>query len=257
MKIVWNSILVALGVLGSVFAYMYTLAHRKQVKLHSFSVRTNQVEHKQLTIFFISDIHRRKIDDHLLNKVKQTGPIDLVIIGGDLAEGGVPYNRIDGNVKKLSKLGQLFFIWGNNDREVSEKNIRSILHRHGGVILDNSNSGIAGHESWCLCGTDDPSNGNVDIVNTLKNSDVYKHVIVATHSPAVFRKINSHLQPDLMVAGHTHGGQIRIGKFGLHPLGQFQEADGKAVLISNGYGTSLVPLRFGAKPESHVIRIFY
>lgn len=257
MKIVWNSMLIALGVLGSIFAYMYALAHRKQVKQHGFSVNTDQLEQKQLTLFFISDIHRRKIDERLLNKIREFGPIDMVIIGGDLAEGGVPVARIEENVEKLSMLGELFFIWGNNDREVGEDVIRRILQRHGGTLLENSASGIASHPTWCLCGTDDPSSNNVDISRALQNSHRYKHLIVATHSPVLFRKVKEYVQPDLMLAGHTHGGQIRIGRFGLHPLGKFTVSNAKATLISNGYGTSIIPLRFGAKPECHIIRIRY
>ena len=60
-----------------------------------------------------------------------------------------------------------------------------------------------------------------------------------------------------MLAGHTHGGQIRIGKYGLQEKGSFRMKQGRAKLISNGYGTSTLPLRLGAAPECHVIEINY
>ncbi|MFS0687930.1 metallophosphoesterase [Sporosarcina sp. 179-K 8C2 HS] len=257
MKIVFTGLAFISGMFGSLFAYMFFYANRKNVVHHSFSVQKECKDSNELSIFFISDIHRRRIDEHLLRKVQSFGPIDVVIIGGDLAEGGVPLSRIDRNVKRLSKLAPLFFIWGNNDREVGEVAIRNIIAKHRGIILDNTDATIENHPMWGICGTDDPSSGNVDVPTALKNAGKYSYLIVATHTPSLFRKVEMICTPELMVAGHMHGGQIRFGKFSLHPLGRFTEVDGKARLISNGYGTSVVPLRFGAAPESHVITIKY
>jgi predicted MPP superfamily phosphohydrolase len=257
MKIVLNSLLCVSGIFVSILAYMFLYANRKNVNHHSFSVRKDSGEGKELSVFFISDIHRRRIDRHLLRKVRSHGLIDIVIIGGDLAEGGVPLSTIDWNVERLSEIAPLFFIWGNNDREVGEGAIRDIIKRHDGTILDNTDAKIKSHPLWGICGTDDPSSGNVDVEAALKNAQNYSYLIVATHTPSLFRKVEKICTPELMVAGHMHGGQIRLGNIALHPLGQFTEADGKARLISNGYGTSIVPLRLGAAPESHIITIKY
>lgn len=257
MKTVLTSLACITGIFTGILAYMFFYAHRKNVIHHSYSVRKDGQAGKELSIYFISDIHRRRIDEHLLQKVRSFGKIDLVIIGGDLAEGGVSLSSIERNVERLSKLAPIYFIWGNNDREVGEDEIRTIIEKHGGRILENSDAMVENHPLWGICGTDDPSSGNVDIDAALKNRGEYSYLVVATHTPSLFRKVEMFCNPELMVAGHMHGGQIRFGRFALHPLGRFKEADGKARLISNGYGTSLVPLRFGAAPESHVITINY
>src|SRR5690606_27722331 len=122
----------------SILAYMFFYANRKNVIHHSFSVRKKSGEGKELSVFFISDIHRRRIDRQLLKKIQLHGVVDIVIIGGDLAEGGVPLSTIDRNVERLSEIAPLYFIWGNNDREVGENAIRDIIKKHGGTILDNS-----------------------------------------------------------------------------------------------------------------------
>ena len=256
MKIVLNSVAAVSGMFICIIAFMFFFAKRKNVISHSFVVKNSQ-DGKELSIFFISDIHRRRIDEQLLKKVRSLKSIDIVIIGGDLAEGGVPLSKIDQNVEKLSQLAPIYFIWGNNDREVGEWAIRDIIVKHGGTILDNTDASIGGHPLWGICGTDDPSSSNVNVEAALRNSEKYRHLIVATHTPSLFRKVESICTPELMVAGHMHGGQIRFGKFALHPLGKFTESGGKARLISNGYGTSVVPLRLGAAPESHVITIKY
>lgn len=80
---------------------------------------------------------------------------------------------------------------------------------------------------------------------------------MVTHTPSLFRKVEQVYHPRLMLAGHTHGGQIRLGKWGLQEKGVFRLDGGRAKLISNGYGTSTLPLRLGAAPECHVIVINY
>ncbi|MEK3934767.1 metallophosphoesterase [Sporosarcina sp. FSL W7-1349] len=224
---------------------------------HEMTVNDSRNGKDELSVFFISDIHRREIDEKLLLQLREAGKFDLVILGGDLAERGVPPRRIDENVKRLSELGPLFFVWGNNDREVGEPLIRDILARHGCVILENRAASVPGHPDWMICGTDDPSSRKVDIDSTLRYIDRGKYSILVTHTPSVFRKVERQFQPCVMLAGHTHGGQIRLGKLGIQDKGKFWLEGGRAKLISNGYGTSTVPFRLGADPECHVIKIKY
>ncbi|NYF24482.1 metallophosphoesterase [Sporosarcina sp. JAI121] len=237
--------------------FMFVSARRRNVIHHSLDIVGEELQGKSLSVFFISDIHRRKIDDKLLAKVQTVRAIDIVIIGGDLAESGVPLTRIAENIRKLAQLGPVFYIWGNNDREAGEQEIRDIITRNGGKVLDNENVTIPGHPSWGIAGTDDPSSGNVDIDAALRYIDKYENVIFVTHTPSLFRKVEQMYQPRIMLAGHTHGGQIRFGKFGLQEKGTFRKENGRAKLISNGYGTTTLPLRLGAPPECHVIAIRY
>lgn len=239
----------------SVFMLMFTSAKRRNVVRHKLNVESSNSHNARMKVFFISDIHRRKIDRKLLKKIDKG--IDIVIIGGDLAEKGVSLSRISANICNLSTLGPVYYIWGNNDREAGEQEIRSIMARYGSVILDNENFPIPGHPTWGISGTDDPTTERVDITASLQNITQYNHVIFASHQPRVLREVEYFYRPALMLAGHSHGGQIRIGKFGLMEKGKFQTKFGKGKLISNGYGTSTVPLRLGAPAECHIITIYY
>lgn len=234
---------------------MFFIAIKRNVVHHHLNVHLTKKNNAQLKVFFISDIHRRKIDDKLLRKIDHD--IDIVIIGGDLVEKGVPLARISKNIQKLASLGPVFFVWGNNDREVGEANIREILAQFNGKVLDNESRTIPGHPSWKICGTDDPSSRNVDLESTLQGINEDDNVIFVSHQPKVCRKAELLFRPTLMLAGHTHGGQIRFGKLGLFEKGTFQERLGCGKLISNGYGTSTVPLRFGVLPECHIITMNY
>lgn len=239
----------------TVLTKMFLIAKERNVKRHELNITSNSGQERQLNVFFITDIHRRKIDRRLLKKLVQ--PVDIVIIGGDLAEKDVPLSRVSKNIEQLSSLGPIFFVWGNNDREIEEKNIRKIIERYNGIILDNENQFIPNHPSWGIAGTDDPSWKMANPEKALLNTDRYKHVLFVSHQPIVWRKAEQFYEPTLMLAGHTHGGQIRFGKFGIGDKGFFKWEGNRGKLISNGYGTTKIPFRFGAHPECHLIKICY
>ena len=201
---------------------------RRNVIYHNMNVATGSQADKRLSVFFISDIHRRKIDDKLLAKVQSAHEIDIVIIGGDLAERGVPLTRIAENVRKLAQLGPLFYVWGNNDREVGEEEIREIITRYGGKILDNESVAIPGH----------PRLGHM-LERTIRQAEMsisVRHSVLLISMKMLFLshirlpfsgKWSSIYRPRLMLAGHTHGGQIRFGKYGLQDKGTFRLREGE------------------------------
>ena len=234
---------------------MLVSAKKRNVVYHQMPVGGTETNEAVLKVFFISDIHRRKINHKLLEKVGSD--IDIVIIGGDLAEKGVPLSRVSQNIENLATLGPIFYTWGNNDREAGEKEIRDIIKQSGGIVLDNESFPVPGHPAWGICGTDDPSSRKVDIDAALRDVDQYEKVIFVSHQPKVLEKVEEFYRPEIMLAGHTHGGQIRIGKLGLFSKGSFQVNGSYGKLISNGYGTSTIPLRLGAAPECHVITLNY
>lgn len=237
---------------------MFWIAKEKNVKEYEVSLTKDDLKKKQFTFFFITDIHRRKIDQKLLKKIKTFNKeIDFVIIGGDFAEKNVPLTRVEHNIKMLRSLGPIYFVWGNNDREVGEKALREMIERYEGTILDNENQFIPAHPAWGICGTDDPSSAKINFDQALKQIERYQFVLFVSHQPAVWKRIEPIVKPTLMLAGHTHGGQIRFGKFGIGEKGVFTWLDERGKLISNGYGTTSIPFRFGAHPESHLMTIYY
>lgn len=233
---------------------MFWIGKEINVRQHEIQLGKRNSEQKKMTVFFITDVHCRKIDHRLVKKI--TKEIDVVIIGGDFAERNVPLCRINQNIKTLSELGPVFFVWGNNDREVGEDALREIMERHQVKILDNENRFVPGHSSWGICGTDD-SSGRIDIKQSLNEIDRYQHVLFVSHQPGVWKQIERVFKPTMMLAGHTHGGQIRFGKYGIGDPGYFYWSGEHGKLISNGYGTTSIPFRLGAHPESHLITINY
>ena len=98
-------------------------------------------------------------------------------------------------------------------------------------------------------------------------------VIFAAHTPELVKDMlaaadangNSHWY-DLALFGHTHGGQLNL--FGGTPFGSFSlkevsdryrqgwmEENRAAILVSNGIGTEVLPVRLGATPQVHLITL--
>jgi len=210
---------------------------------------------KAITIFFISDIHKRELSSTLLTQIGQP---DIVVIGGDLCEKGVPFARIKDNIKKLTEIAPTYFVWGNNDYEVDYHELDSLLLDCGVKILDNTavefESAIG--EKLALLGIDDMKYDRHRLDLALSDvSDDVKFKILISHNPEIISEITKENEIDFVISGHTHGGQIRILNFGLYKKGGVERLENTTILISNGYGTTKFPLRLGAPPETNLITI--
>ncbi|MGG1399529.1 metallophosphoesterase [Bacillus salipaludis] len=209
----------------------------------------------KVTLFFISDIHRRSISDKIIHTVK--GRTDIVIIGGDLTEKGVPFSKVKENLKKLKSLGPVYFVWGNNDYEVDYHELDAIFLDFGVKVLDNTavtfESGDG--DKLCLLGVDDLSQDRDRLDFALMDADPNSFKILASHYPNITDKIKAQHEIRLVLSGHTHGGQIHILGYSPFKKGQLKKLENTTLLISNGYGTTTVPLRLGAPAESHLITL--
>ena len=237
------------------FIYMWKLAAENNVVEQHLAFKNFPESFGDVKIFFISDIHKRKIDSTMIEKVK--GKTDIVIIGGDLTEKGVPLSQVEDNVKKLKELGPVYFVWGNNDYETDYHELDAALLNWGVKILDNtavmfqSNSG----DKLSLLGVDYIEWGRADLNQALSDSEEGSFKILVSHCPRIMNRVKEEHHISLVLSGHTHGGQIRLFGFGKYSIGGISKKGNTLILTSNGYGTSLLPLRLGAKPETHLIHL--
>jgi len=245
--------MIVIFILLGIFLYMLKQASENNVLHHE--VRFNG-ESERARLFFISDVHLRKIDKKMIRKLE--GTFDAVIIGGDFCDKRTPLQRIYNNIELLQQVGPIYFVWGNNDREVGEGNLREIFKRYNVKIIENDAELIPSLTNRCwICAIDDTSSKNVHYEKTFKKCREEDQVIFISHNPEIFATVRRKYRTNLMMGGHLHGGQIRFGPYGIHPHGSFSMREGVATLISNGYGTTALPLRFGAKPQCHVIDLHF
>lgn len=245
-----------IGLLGAgLLIYMYKEAHADRVLYQEITFPNFPKSFGEVKIFFISDIHKRVITANLLNQVKEK--VDMVVIGGDLLEKDVPLERVEENIRKLRELGIVYFVWGNNDYEADQRIIDALLLKYGVKILDNTAVSFESEEGdrFILLGVDDMTKGRERLHLALQDAGDDGFKVLVSHNPKIIKKITEKDQISFVMSGHTHGGQIRF--FGISPYekGKLEKYNTCTLLVSNGYGTTALPLRLGAKAETHFITI--
>jgi uncharacterized protein len=235
--------------------YMWFEAHRNKVIYTNLMFVDFPKSFGKISIFFISDIHRRKVSEKIINEIK--GKADFVVIGGDLTEKGVPFARVTENIRRLKEIGPIYFVWGNNDYEVDFHQLDALLLQEGVKILDNTAVAFESKEGEkvVLLGVDDISKRRDQLHLALLDAGEEGFRILACHNPQIVYKIQEMHRISLVLSGHTHGGQIRFFKFGLYERGGIYKRNQTTMIVSNGYGTTAVPFRFGAPAETHLITI--
>ncbi len=230
--------------------YMWKEARENNIRTHHVQAQGNE---DCFTLFFISDVHNRLISQKMLASLPR---VDAVIIGGDFVDRRVPFSQMEENLSRLLTVGPVYFVWGNNDREVGEQALRELFAKYGVTVVENDAVLLPdrNNPTW-LSAINDTSRKDYSFSQALAKCKEDDVTIVVSHNPQVFNKAHAILQPALLMGGHLHGGQIRFGPFGIHPHGSFSIRKGTPTLISNGYGTTLVPLRLMAKPECHMIEV--
>jgi len=229
----------------------------------------------KMKVVFVSDFHTKPYQKinliRTVNEIKTQNP-DMILSTGDFVSGHKPSQSlsIEEIAKELSVLKPkygFYAVLGNHDWWQGGEKIERVLEQNGIVVLGNENRviNIEGKKLY-LAGVEDITTRNIDLVKALEN---VKHPsILLTHSPDVFpfvtRSDNARLTGviDLTLAGHTHGGQVDIPFVGplivpsdygkKYAKGLIKE-NGKTMFVTNGIGTSILPVRFNCAPEIVVI----
>lgn len=236
-------------------AYMSFKAKENHLTKHIIKFDKFPKSFHTINIFFISDIHRRIVSDKLLETIPPA--IDFVVIGGDLTESGVPFKRVEQNIKRLKKIAPVFFVFGNNDYEVGKERLESFLLKQGITILNNSAAFITSqhNEKLAILGVEDMTLERDKLDLAVRKAAQADFKLLISHNPDIYHKVDENAGISLILSGHTHGGQIRLFGFGLYEKGKIHFLKKATLLISNGYGTSGIPLRLGAPAEAHYIQL--
>ena len=119
---------------------------------------------------------------------------------------------------------------------------------------------VAGADLW-IAGVDDLTEGRADLGAALAGVPDEPPLILLAHNPDVWLDARV-AAADLVLSGHTHGGQVRLPAVGVvhtqgthlsrqRPAGWF-ERGGTRMFVSRGLGES-IPLRFGVRPQVALI----
>jgi hypothetical protein len=215
-------------------------------------------------IAFISDVHEGRGLEKAAAKLNGLG-VDLLILGGDFSESAFEMRRAIRILAKTQTKDGIYGVEGNHD---THSDLFAAMKENG--ITPLSNSGVRIRDKLFLAGTDDLWNRKPDAAAAISESRGGDFVLLVSHNPDT-AMTESTLKVNLMLCGHTHGGQVAffgfwsphftftkgITKYG-HRLarGWCESADGTAMYVSNGYGcgTTGVP-RIFARPELVVLTL--
>lgn len=249
------------------------------VEARSFHVTEEEVFLERLPeafegtrLFFISDLHRRVLTPAHLQQIQEHNPASLYLIGGDLTEKGGNLQKAIGNVKAIRGMGPTFVVHGNHDYKADVRTLDIGMMELGVKILDNEAIRCEqdGSVLW-LVGIDDIRSKRANIEAAMEEPNLDPHfTIMLAHDPLLLKRGAPPLV-DLILSGHTHGGQINLLGYGplrtstyyrqfthgWHHIGRTNGADDvKAqMFISRGFGTTHLPFRLGAKPEASFITL--
>lgn len=230
------------------------------VSLHFLSAITldRKTEHKEITyssdkigeslkgykIALLTDIHEYPYEQlrHLVNEINKR-KVDLVILGGDYSERHDLRIYMD-ILAKLQTADGIYGVEGNHDNYIE---LRSVMQAFGIGLL--ANAGLHIRDNLYIAGIRDLRKYRPDIKKSIKGSKPGDFVLLAAHNPDIsMRKDLSGV--DLMLSGHTHGGEITFlglwapALYLVSDYGQrFREGfckskQGTDVFVSHGVGRS-------------------
>lgn len=240
-------------------------------------------EQRGTKIVMISDIHSGPFMDtglmssyvDVINDMKP----DLIFIPGDMTnsqqEEAVPFAK---SFRELKAKYGVYATFGNHDYFSDVNYIGDVIKNETGIRLLRNEALLidVNGKPFSIMGTEDTrdSGGKSNpviakyITQTIeKTNSIFKEKniessgvprILLTHKPYVFDDV-SDLNFDLMLSGHTHGGQVVFFKFGdinlsiaatVHKyISGLYKNEGKYLYVSRGIGTVGLPLRFNCPPE--------
>jgi len=214
-------------------------------------------------LWHVSDIHVRRdelVHRELLGLIDEV-PADLLCFTGDLVGDRSAVPLALELMKGLCERYPTYMVLGNHDycEGVHVERLRRRLTGMGVCLLLNRSEPIPRFPGLRLVGLDDPHTGRHDLDQAFADVEPEAFVILLAHSPAIHSQVLGY-DPDLVLCGHTHGGQIclpLIGPIKTNARGVGRKAVSgftrlsprTGVYVSRGIGVTYVRTRILCSPE--------
>lgn len=246
----------------------YALAEANSLSLEKIDIRLKRLPKKLdgLRIIHLSDIHHSPFTNlqHIERAVKIANRLkpDMFVLTGDYVSHEPEY--IEPVAEVLGRLEAEFgthACLGNHDHWTDGELVTHAFRRAKINVLINEGLRFAVRDaSFWLCGVDDYMVGKTDLRAALHGSFPDEMKLLLAHNPVILRQA-ARFDVDLVLSGHTHGGQVKLRdedkrilpnrrlKNGLHRRKDTQ------IYITRGIGTVVLPIRYQCPPEISLIEL--
>ena len=254
-----NILLITISILLIIWSFFI---EPNQLVVTNYSIKDENL--KGLKFVFVGDFHIKPNQHKRLTKVvdliNEQRP-DLVLSVGDFVSGHeanmtMLIEDITKELKKVKSKYGFYTVLGNHDWWQDGNTITDVLNKNGIKVLANNSVKI---DKFYIAGVEDITTREPNVYQALEGTK--SPVILLSHSPDIFPKVPNNV--NLTLAGHVHGGQVRLPLLGAlivpseyrdkYSLGLIEE-NGKKMIVTKGIGNSILPIRFNCTPEIVVIK---
>ncbi len=215
-----------------------------------------------ITVAHLSDLHVSSIgqlENRVMESLRRLSP-DLIAITGDMAGSDSSTNAV---LELLAGMEAPLGVWmvdGNWDHwTLPAQGLRTIATQSNATLLRNENKMVA--DGLWIVGIDDSHSGSPQQQLAFRGMPKDGACIALFHSPEYFDEVKN--KCFLNLAGHTHGGQVRlpfIGPLWLPPgsgkyVAGWYGGPTSQLYVNRGVGTSILNVRFMARPEIALLSI--
>jgi predicted MPP superfamily phosphohydrolase len=231
-----------------------------EVTRHEVFLETLPPELDGYRIAFLTDTHvasfvRRDFYRAIHEQVRAFDP-DLILLGGDFITFERHIDLMASVIAgELQARDGVYAILGNHDYWAGGEKVVAAMSAKGVRFLINKSVDIRG---MTLAGIDEVYRGKPDLDAAFAHADPKRPILAVSHHPDIIDLVDADgRRVDLLVCGHTHGGQIRLPFFGpivvpSHHEGRYASGFhrvGRVLLyVSRGIG-AIPPVRILCRPE--------
>jgi hypothetical protein len=223
-----------------------------------------------LRVVQLTDIHCGLFMNHgqlrrIVDRVIAIRP-DLFVLTGDYVSNSLTFlPRCLEELARVQARCGTFATLGNHEHWYGTRDELEAIFRSAGIpLLNNDHRAIEGTGGRCvLVGIDDLRAGQADLKAALHGLDPAIPRLLLSHRPEIF-PLAARLGVSLTLAGHYHGGQIRLGPSGTRTSlahlrtpyveGLFRIGSAR-LYVSRGVGTTFTPIRLNAPAEITVFNL--